>query len=836
MNLKALYFSAAALGAFLGSAQALTLNESGGWFESAYVEWAPVSGAVSYNVYCDGERIDDPLVRTYASFVRADVPGLAAGSHTIKVAAVTPSGESSSETATANVTVKAHDRTGFAFDGGRIPGAYKVDGTLKNGAVVLYVSEYSKETISLDVTTNAKGSTTTCKTFQGILNCLKKGYESRPIDFRLIGNVTDSDSLVDGDVVVDLGSSENASVTIEGIGEDATANGWGIRLKNAQNVEIRNLGIMNVNSGEGDNIGLQQNNAYIWVHHNDFFYGDAGSDADQAKGDGALDCKKSSYVTFSYNHFWDNGKSNLLGLSEKVYSYDATDYYITYHHNWYDHSDSRHPRVRYYNAHVYNNYYDGNAKYGAGSTLGSSVFMEGNYFRNCKYPMLTSMQGSDLYAGTSTSKSDNGTFSNEDGGVIKAFDNYMEGNYTFIPYGATSYVNRGTSVTASSMGVNASTDFDAYVVSSRSATVPNSVKSKQGGHHYSNFDTDSKMYSYTAEAPEAAKVTVETYAGRMNGGDFSWTFDNDADDASYAVNAALKSALSSYTGSLKSIQGGGAVVVTSSASAVSSSSAKSSSSSGKSSSSAKESSSSAGAGGSTLPIFEDTDHDFTEDALSSDYFAFLGNLSTAKGSITVGGKEFSRCLKMESSTSIDFTLAVSATVTLYFNTDFTKTVRVNRTSYTANAGVVSLHLDTGDYTITKGDGANLYWIVVEVDAAVPSSSASVESSSSAGNQQSSSSESAEASSSSAFESSSSADDKTGALLAVNAETVMTFDRSAKRLVTDGLVRQVEVFSANGNKVLKSTANSLELSKLPGGVYLVRASTGNGFVQMKIEMD
>ena len=108
-------------------------------------------------------------------------------------------------------------------------------------------------------------------------------------------------------------------------------------------------------SDEGDDVGLQQGNDHIWVHNCDMFYGNAGGDADQAKGDGALDCKKSTYVTFSYNHFWDNGKCNLLGLSEGT----TEGLYITYHHNWYDHSDSRHPRVRYYSAHVYNNYYDG---------------------------------------------------------------------------------------------------------------------------------------------------------------------------------------------------------------------------------------------------------------------------------------------------------------------------------------------------------------------------------------------------------------------------------------------------------------------------------------------
>ena len=271
------------------------------------------------------------------------------------------------------------------------------------------------------------------------------------------------------------------------------------------------------------------------------------------KGDGALDCKKSTYVTFSYNHFWDNGKSNLLGLSE-----GSTDgLYITYHHNWYDHSDSRHPRVRYYSAHVYNNYYDGIAKYGAGSTLGSSVFMESNYFRNCKYPMLTSMQGSDVYAGgTKRDPKNYGTFSDEDGGTIKAFNNYFEGNYTFIPYGASKYMLKGSETAAGS--IDTEVDFDAYVVDRRNAKVPNTVKSYAGGNTYNNFDTDNAvMYSYTADEPAVAKANVEKYAGRVRGGDFKWSFDNSKDDAESAVNQALKDALVAYKGGTGTVYYGG---------------------------------------------------------------------------------------------------------------------------------------------------------------------------------------------------------------------------------------------------------------------------------------
>ena len=571
----------------------MTLSSAEGWLESAFAEWAS-DGSDSYNVYYSGAgasnvKVDAPLIRKYGSKYRVDVVGLKAGSYTLKIASV-KGGKEIASTNSKSLTVKAHDRAGFAFSNGRVPGAYKADGTLKDGAVVLYITESTKNSVTMDVTTSAKGAKTTCKSFQGILNCYKKGYETIPLDLRFIGNVTDSDSLVQGDMMIDLNGSEKSYVTVEGIGNDATVNGWGIRIKNAQNVEIRNLGVMNVDSKEGDNIGLQQDNQYVWVHNNDFFYGHAGSDKDQVKGDGALDCKLSTYITFSYNHFWDNGKSNLLGLKEGT----SEGYYITYHHNWYDHSDSRHPRVRYYSAHVYNNYYDGNAKYGAGSTLGSSVFMEANYFRNCKYPMMTSLQGTDVYAsGTKRDPTNNGTFSKEAGGTIKAYNNYMEGSYTFIPYGASKYILKGEETAIGD--IDSKVDFDAYVVTSRDAKVPATVKSYSGENTYNNFDTDkSIMYSYTVDSPEQAVANVRAYAGRVQGGDFKWNFDNSVDDASADVNQKLKDALMAYKGSNGEVMeySSSSVKPESSSSSVASSSSESSSSSVSSSSEKQESSSS----------------------------------------------------------------------------------------------------------------------------------------------------------------------------------------------------------------------------------------------------
>ena len=47
-----------------------------------------------------------------------------------------------------------------------------------------------------------------------------------------------------------------------------------------------------------DGVSLDTKNCNIWVHNMDIFYGSTGGDSDQAKGDGALDCKKSTFITF----------------------------------------------------------------------------------------------------------------------------------------------------------------------------------------------------------------------------------------------------------------------------------------------------------------------------------------------------------------------------------------------------------------------------------------------------------------------------------------------------------------------------------------------------------
>ncbi|MFT8348926.1 pectate lyase family protein [Clostridium saccharoperbutylacetonicum] len=512
----------------------VSILDSEGWLESASVEWSPVEEASGYNVYYKAangadstyKQLDNQLIRKYQSYFRADVLGLAQGNYVIKIVPIINNQEaSSSQAITKTLKVDANTREGFAFSKqspmGTGSGGYKDDGTVASNAKIVYITASNVNTVTADVVTNAKGTKTTCTGIVNILAARQKGYDKSPLIIRMVGEIKGSDiNGLNSSGYLQLKGCYN--VTLEGVGEDATVYGWGILVRNSHNVEVRNLGIMMF---PDDGVSLDTNNENIWVHNNDFFYGAPGSDADQVKGDGSCDIKQTStYVTVSYNHFHDSGKSSLCGMS------DTNNFFVTYHHNWFDHSDSRHPRIRVGSVHVYNNYFDGNSKYGVGVTKGASVFVEGNYFRNCKYPMLSSLQGSDIY------ENPKGGFSGEAGGIIKAYNNQIVGETRLV------YANQDAN------------QFDAYLASSRNEAVPSTYKTVSGGNTYNNFDTASSMYSYTPDSPEAAKDKVTAYAGRVDGGDFKWTF-TDADDADHSINTELKDKIVNYTSDLVSVGG-----------------------------------------------------------------------------------------------------------------------------------------------------------------------------------------------------------------------------------------------------------------------------------------
>ncbi|MBW4084076.1 pectate lyase [Paenibacillus sp. S150] len=665
-------------------AAGLTITGSGGGSETAYVEWSPVSNATGYTVYVKAasaadsqyQQINTELIRKYASYWRADAVGLAAGSYVIKVEATVSGGAANAVTGTLAVT--SYDRSGFAFSPssqyGTGSGAYNDNGTLKNGAQVLYVTSQNAQTVTLPVKTSSSGTIQTGVGLGGILTLRQKGYDTTPLAIRIIGKVTASDlsGQLNSSGYLEVKGKNNYSemnITIEGIGKDAYAYGWGMLLRYVGNVEVRNLGVMLF---PDDGISMDTGNVNVWVHNNDIFYGAAGSDADQAKGDGSTDLKKgSTYITISYNHYWDSGKAALVGLSE------SAEFFVTFHHNWFDHSDSRHPRIRVASVHVYNNFFDGVSKYGVGVTTGASAFVESNVFRNTKNPMLISLQGTDALG--------EGTFSGEDGGVIKAYNNSIVGAASLI------YANSN----AGTASANA-TSFDAYLASSRNETVPSSYKALKGGTAYNNFDTTVNTGVSASNIDNVSNVeqVVSAKAGRLNGGDFTWTFNDSVDDASYAVNAALMSAIRSYTSGLESVGGN---------------SNPTSPTPAPTATPAPTTTPAPTATATPVPTAGATVHNFTTSGTTSSFFNIQGNLSTSKGTVVYNGLTLTQCLKIESATSIQFTTAQAATLTLVFNSEGTK-IKVDGTSYTITNGIATISLAAGAHTITKDSTANLYYI------------------------------------------------------------------------------------------------------------------------------
>lgn len=652
----------------------IQITEAKGWQESAYLKWAPFEGASSYNVYVDDKKIDAQLVRQYASYYRADVLGLKEGTYSVKVVPVNAEGaEIAGANTASNLVVKSYNREGFAHFKYAGVGAYNNDGTLKAGAKVLYITAKTAKTVSTTVNT---GKLETITGFQSIIDAYSKGKDKTPIAFRIIGKISLSDldhisSSAEGLQI--KGAMMN--MTFEGVGDDATVYGFGFLLREAESVEFRNFAIMRCLD---DAMSLDTDNSHVWIHNMDLFYGKKGSAADQAKGDGTVDIKgDSKYVTVAYNRFWDNGKASMCGMKS-----ETGENWITYHHNWFDHSDSRMARVRTMSVHMYNNYYQHNDVYGIGATSGSSIFMESNYFDAVKRPIMSSLQGTDAMG--------DGTFSGEKGGLIKAYGNVFANkpaNFSYIPYAENN------------------TSFDAYEVSNPSEQVPTSVKTLVGGTSYDNFDTNpSLMYAYTADKAEDVPSIVEGFygAGRLNHGDIDFVIP----DETVVTNGhqqpwpALASILDAYTSGVVKVFG-------------------ESNAAGEGGSTGGGETGGSGDGGSTVTPIEGTVLvTFTDSKPSSSIVTVSGNYATNKGTATIDGTSYSTCVKMESATNISVTVDKKVTMTLYFSSADSKTnakidgkkpAEVNAV-IDSTAKTMTVTLDAGSHTITKQDTCNLFGI------------------------------------------------------------------------------------------------------------------------------
>ncbi len=428
---------------FMGTSvsAAASFSKAGGYFESIYAEFSGSPSdvtSVSWSGTASGSLTQEEknyLVRTVNGKVRIDIPGLKAGTYSLKV--VTSGGELTKD----NIEVMPYDRNGYAHwnRGSSDPtkdgiGAYKDDGTLKPDTQVLYVTEKNKNTVSLSV----NGTTVTgignilnsagkesgggktskggkANSNQGIISKLSEA--NKPLLIRIVGTVkagdsntrsdppaqninglTAYDSLDNGGSVNDDGMmariQSGKNITIEGIGSDAVVDGWGFHFiaesshpEYGKGFEVRNITFKNYPE---DAIGMEgvQTGSNItssvercWIHNNSFYSGYCKNPAesDKAEGDGSCDFKRGMYYTLSYNYFENCHKTNLVGASD-----DNLQFNITFHHNYWRGCKARGPLGRQANIHLYNNYVYGQTDYAENARADALLFSEYCYFENCK--------------------------------------------------------------------------------------------------------------------------------------------------------------------------------------------------------------------------------------------------------------------------------------------------------------------------------------------------------------------------------------------------------------------------------------------------------------------
>ncbi len=197
-----------------------------------------------------------------------------------------------------------------------------------------------------------------------------------------------------------------SNTTLVGVGDDATFVGANVYINGVDNVIVRNITFKDAydcfpqwdyTDGTDGNWNSQYDNVYVkgsthvWVDHCAFNDGDH---PDSAAGDifgrvyqhhdGELDITNAAdLVTVSWNRFTDHDKVNLIGSGDSSTG-DRGKLRVTMHHNVWERTIQRGPRVRFGQVHLYNNLYvvrEGDGwDYSWGLGVEATIYAENNYF------------------------------------------------------------------------------------------------------------------------------------------------------------------------------------------------------------------------------------------------------------------------------------------------------------------------------------------------------------------------------------------------------------------------------------------------------------------------
>lgn len=163
--------------------ESFTVTSSGAYQEGLFVEFKSLTNtaladySVEYkpSTSTTYQTLDRELIREKNGIIRFDIIGLSAGEYDVRLSA-------NDLTMTRSFSVVADDRSGYAHFGyTKGIGAYNDDGTLKDNAVVVYVTDETKNTVTAKI-----GS----KTYTGLVNIIQASTNaSHALDVRILGEI-----------------------------------------------------------------------------------------------------------------------------------------------------------------------------------------------------------------------------------------------------------------------------------------------------------------------------------------------------------------------------------------------------------------------------------------------------------------------------------------------------------------------------------------------------------------------------------------------------------------------------------------------------------------------
>ena len=491
------------------------VEEYGAYEESMYVVMQDDVTAdlkVTYNAAGSSSvtAVPSELIRTVNGATRVDIVGVSAGTYDINLSI------GGTNFTLDDITVEAYDRSGYAHFDPDAPndmyangiGAYENDGTLKDGALVIYLTEENKNDISNSA--YVYDEETDSYTKADITGIMQQGkysigyflnnrqYASADrskygvwaaslkygaVDVRVVGNVSAEvsgtmDSSIEGLTAydsTDFGGSVGDSgrmarmvnpfnLTIEGIGEDASIYGWGVHfiandysvsnnfgVKSGESFEVRNIIFDRYPEDAVGMEGVQDGNSITvpvqrcWIHNNVFYPGYCYQ-VPEGESDKAEGDGSCDFKRGYYYTFSYNYMEGCHKTNLIGGSDSNLQYNLTFHHNWWNNVMARQPLTRQANVHYYNNYISGATDYVISPRANCFLFAEGNFFYNCKNVV----------------KPDDGT--------VKFWNNTLLGCYEGVP----------------------------TQVSSRDEVVVNKCKDPTTNTDYSRFETNPDLF-YDAE-------------------------------------------------------------------------------------------------------------------------------------------------------------------------------------------------------------------------------------------------------------------------------------------------------------------------------------------------